>query len=113
MQQEYNEMMKWALGDDYGLQNVKNAPIAWIKQHPEYDPLKEIEDKPAGVNAYFFVFQMTTAWIAAHNYKCVLNCPSKEENQIKESQNVKENMCDIIRCMWSDFMSCFKRKTRS
>jgi|ERR1044072_27917 hypothetical protein len=112
MYQEYNEMMKWALGDDYGGQNVKQAPLAWQKQHPDFPPLMLLEGKPAGANAYFFIYQMTIAWIA-HDYQCVLNCPSNEETPKEESQNVKETLRDILRVVWSDFLSCFKRKTRT
>jgi len=115
MDQAFVDMMKWSLGDDYEKQNVKQAPNIWKEKHPDMPPLLDMMDKPSGLNAYYYVFQLTAFWLAAHDLECCIKRPSAEvqqEKNKKESQN-DESFRAILRVIWSDFLSCFKRKSRS
>ena len=64
MNEYYEEMMKWALGDEYGGSLVKQAPEIWKAKHPDWDGLETLPDKPILPNVCFFTFQMTLSWLS-------------------------------------------------
>lgn len=107
MEDSYEEMMRWALGDNYGNENMRLTPVIWKGRHPELPELKTMDNRPSGPNACYLVFQMTSYWLE-------LNSPIKE----KEDDQVKARACanpisGFTSLIKSFFVWLFKRKSRA
>lgn len=108
MEEFYHSMMCWALGDDYINHDVKKAPQIWASKHPDLPQLKVMKDKPAGANAYYFIFQITNYWLEIHETK--ESHYGYKENNEQVRAVYATSFTSFIK---SIFMQLFKRKARS
>lgn len=101
MQEEYDQMMKWALGPDYRQHNIKDSPKIWRLEHPDLLPLETLENNSALLNACYFVFQMNIFWIARtkKNYHVV----------IEEDIHLDEPEKCVVCIGWANLVNFFRR----
>lgn len=60
---DYDEMMKWALGDLDFKYNLRQAIVAWDVRHPELPSIIIDDDDELVGNMKLFMFQITKYWI--------------------------------------------------
>lgn len=100
MEDQYDQMMRWCLGDDYMRQNCKASPMIFHELHPEYH-LKSLSG-PVSVQKQlcYYIFQMTKIWLKENRKRgCVKKC---------EVSTPEEEMAKVVPTLWQDLKSIFR-----
>lgn len=108
-QSDFENMMVWALGEEWKYQNVKEAPVIFHQFHPEFLTLESMKGKPMMHNVAFYIFQMHEAWIKTHCQIMPKKCCKAQKCEVKKNE---DGICNVLKLLWDEAKEVFRFKKK-